>query len=108
VWGIDIEDDAVCYTQEFIVENDNLVNATIGGLSVVIAWDPLFESVGAWYNDSGRHVSRIDFFGVSDQGELRRVETLKAGLFWHVWVEFFRETDINRIDAFPDRSPPTC
>ena len=106
VWGIDIEDDAVCYTQEFIVENDNLVNATIGGRSVVIAWDPLFESVGAWYNDSGLRVSRIDFFGASDQGELQRVESLKAGLFWHVWVEFFRETDINRIDAFPDRSPP--
>ena len=106
VWGINIEEDAVCYTQEFIVENDNLVNATIGGRHVVIAWDPLFESVGAWYNDSGLRVNRVDFFGVSDQGGLQRVETLKAGLFWHVWVEFFRETDINRIDAFPDRSPP--
>ena len=97
VWGIDIGDDAVCYTQDFIVENDNLVNVTIGGRAVVLAWDPIYESVGAWYNHSGNPVSRIDFFGNSDQGHLARVETLKPGLFWHVWVEFFNETDINRV-----------
>jgi len=96
VWGINIEDDAVCYTQDFIVENGNLVNAMIGGRPVVIAWNPIHESLGAWYNDSGNPVTHIDFFGISDQGQLTRVETLKPGLFWHVWVEFFRDTDINR------------
>jgi hypothetical protein len=98
VWGIDIGNDAVCYTQDFIVENGNLVNAEIGGRSLVVAWDPVYESVGAWYNDSGVSVTRIDFFGVSDQGNLKRVETLKPGLFWHVWVEFFKNTDINRVN----------
>ncbi len=98
VWGINIEDDAVCYTQDFIVENGNLVNAMIGGRPVVVAWDPIHESLGAWYNDSGNPVTHIDFFGVSDQGQLTRVETLKPGLFWHVWVEFFRDTDINRTN----------
>jgi hypothetical protein len=43
-------------------------------------------------------VTRVDFYGVSDQGTLKRVETLKSGLFWHVWVEFFKDTDINRVD----------
>jgi hypothetical protein len=62
----------------------------------VLAWDPVYESVGAWYNDSGQSVSKIDFFGASDQGQLDRVETLKPGLFWHVWAEFFPDTDINR------------
>ena len=99
VWGINIGDDAVCFTQDFIVENGNLVNTVIAGRSVVIAWDPLHESLGAWYNDSGSRVTQIDFFGASDQGKLERVETLKPGLFWHVWVEFFRDTDINRIDS---------
>jgi hypothetical protein len=99
VWGVNIGDDAVCYTQDFIVENGNLVNAVIGGRSVIIAWDPIYESVGAWYNDSGLPVTRIDIFGVSDQGSLRRVETLKPGLFWHVWVEFFKDTDINRVSV---------
>ena len=98
VWGINIGDDSVCYTQDFIVENGNLLNAMIGGRQVVITWDPIYESVGAWYNDSGSPVTRTDFFGASDQGELRRVETLKPGLFWHVWVEFFKDTDINRVD----------
>ena len=97
VWGINIGDDAVCYTKDFIVENGNLVNAMIGDRAVVIAWDPVYESVGAWYNDSGSPVTETDFFGVSDQGVLQRVETLKPGLFWHVWVEFFKGTEINRI-----------
>jgi hypothetical protein len=99
VWGINIEDDAVCYTQDFIVENGNLVNAVIGGRPMVVAWDPIHESLGAWYNDSGNPVTRIDIFGVSDQGQLTRVEALKPGLFWHVWVEFFRETNINRVSV---------
>ena len=55
------------------------------------------SSVGAWYNDSGMPVTNIDFFGASDQGQLKRVETFKSGMFWHVWVEFFQHTDINRI-----------
>ena len=99
VWGIDIGGDAVCYTQDFIVDNDNLINIGIGGRSVVVAWDPVYESLGAWYNDSGTPIRQIDFFGTSDQGKLHRVETLKSGLFWHVWSEFYAHTDINRSVA---------
>jgi hypothetical protein len=98
VWGVDIGDDAVCFTQDFLVEQGNLINVGIGGRDIVFAWDPVFESLGAWYNDSGVSVTWIDFFGVSDQGNLKRVETLKPGLFWHVWVEFFRDSDINRVN----------
>lgn len=104
VWGINIGDDAVCYTKDFIVENGNLVNAMIGDRAVVIAWDSIYDSVGAWYNDSGSPVTDTDFFGISDQGVLQRVETLKPGLFWHVWVEFFRSTEINRINAIGEPS----
>jgi hypothetical protein len=97
VWGIDIGDDAVCYTDDFIGENKGLINATIGDRNIVVAYDPKYESVGAWYNDSGVPVTQIDFFGSSDQGQLKRVETLKSGMFWHVWVQFFQHTDINRL-----------
>lgn len=97
IWGISIGDDAVCFTQDFLVEQGNLINTEIGGRSVVVAWDPVYESVGAWYNDSGTPITRIDFFGKSDQGSLARVETLRPGMFWHVWVEFFQQTDINRL-----------
>ncbi len=37
VWGIDIGDDAVCYSQDFLVEQGNLVNTKIGGRSIVLA-----------------------------------------------------------------------
>jgi hypothetical protein len=97
IWGITIGDDAVCFTQDFLVEQGNLVNTEIGGRSIVVAWDPVYESVGAWYNDSVTPIKQIDFFGKSDQGSLTRVETLRPGMFWHVWVEFFQQTDINRL-----------
>ncbi|MDV7145665.1 DUF3179 domain-containing (seleno)protein [Tropicimonas sp. TH_r6] len=97
VWGVTVGRDVVCWTDDFVVENGNVVNATVGGRALVVAWDPKFESLGVWYNDSGVPVTRCDFWGNTDQGQLERVETLRAGLFWHVWVEFFPNTDINRV-----------
>jgi hypothetical protein len=97
IWGVNIGEDAVCYTQDFLLGAGNLINATVGGRDIVIARDPKFDSIGSWYNDSGNQITEIDFFGVSNQGTLRRVESLKPGMFWHVWAEFFSHTDINRI-----------
>jgi hypothetical protein len=107
VWGVNIGEDAVCYTDDIIAENDGLINATIGDRDIVAAYDPKYESVGVWYNDSGVPIKQIDFFGNSDQGQLKRVETLKSGMFWHVWVEFFQHTDINRISGPPDTETAT-
>ncbi len=46
--------------------------------------------------DSGtREPIQHIFFGNSDRGQLPRVESLKAGLFWYVWVEFPPHTDVN-------------
>ena len=98
VWGINIGNDAVCYTEDFLIDRDNLINVTIGSTAIVVARDPGYESIGAWYNTSGTPVQEISFFGASDQGQLARVETLKPGMFWHVWAEFFPHTDINRSD----------
>jgi hypothetical protein len=99
VWGITIGDEAACWTDDFIVDQDWLVNATVGGRDVVVQIDPKFESLGVWYNESGQPVTHCDFWGQSDQGQLTRVETLRPGLFWHVWAEFFPHTDVNRIGA---------
>ncbi|WP_419738514.1 DUF3179 domain-containing (seleno)protein [Ruegeria sp.] len=96
VWGITIGDDAVCWTDDFLAENKGLINATVGGRDVVVSYDPIYESVGVWYNDSGAPITHVDFFGNADCGQLTRVETLRSGMFWHVWVEFFPGTDINR------------
>ena len=99
VWGVDIGKDAVCWTDDFVVEQGNVLNAEVGGQQLVVAWDPHYESLGAWYNSTGAPVSEIDFFGNTPAGQLKRVDTLKPGLFWHVWVEFFPYTDINRVGA---------
>lgn len=97
VWGVNMGEDAVCWTDDFVVEQGNIVNSEVGGKKLVVAWSPRYESLGVWYNDSGKLVTEIDFFGNSSAGQLKRVEFLKPGLFWHVWAEFYPDSDVNRI-----------
>ncbi len=99
VWGINIGGDAVCFTDDFIALHDGPVNTVIGGRTIVLAYDRVYESIGAWYNDGDNPVTQIDFFGQSNNGPLKRVEFLKPGMFWHVWAEFYPNTDINRVAA---------
>ena len=96
VWGVSFGEDAVCWTDDYVVEQGNLVNAQVDGRALVVAWDPLHESLGVFYNEGGEPVTEIDFFGNTPTGRLDRVETLRPGMFWHVWAEFFPHTDINR------------
>jgi hypothetical protein len=104
VWGVNFGNDAVCWTDDFVVEQGNVVNAEVGGQPLVVAWDPRYESLGVWYNDTGKPVTEIDFFGNTPADQLKRVEALKPGLFWHVWAEFFPNTDINRTGMVGDQS----
>lgn len=67
-----------------------------GGRDLVVHYNPRYESLGVWYNDTGGPVQAIDFFGKSDRGQLTRVESLRSGMFWHVWAEFLPNKDINR------------
>lgn len=99
VWGVNIGSDATCWTDDFVVEHGNVVNATVGGRPLVVAWHPRYESLGVWYNDTDAPIIDIDFFGNTPSGQMKRVEALKSGLFWHVWAEFFPHTDINRING---------
>lgn len=98
VWGVSVGDDTVAYTEEFVRERGDLVQARIGGRDLVVAYDPDYESLGMYYNDTGKPVHKINFFGDSDQGLLPRVETMKAGAYWVVWANFFPHTDLNRAD----------
>lgn len=104
VWGVDVNGDAVCWTDDFVVEHNNVVNAVVGGRDVVVAWDPKYESLGVWWNDSGQPVTEIDFFGKSPAGQLKRVENVRPGMFWHVWAEYFPNTDINRMGSSAEKS----
>ena len=97
VWGFNVGKDSVAYTQDMIREHDDLINVQVGGRDIAVAYDPEFESVGVYYNDSGAPVSSINFWGESDRGKLPRVETVKAACYWFVWVNYFPETDLNRL-----------
>lgn len=99
VWGFNVGKDSVAYTEDMIREQGKLINVEVGGRGIVVAYDPEFESVGVYYNDSGNLVSRINFWGESDVGTLSRVETVKAATYWCVWVNYFPETDLNRMPA---------
>jgi hypothetical protein len=95
VWGFNVGRDSIAFTEEFIRDHGDLVNTTVGGKAIVAAYDPDYESLGVYYNDTGAAIERIDFWGESERGSLRRVETVKAGLYWCVWANYYPETRLN-------------
>jgi hypothetical protein len=97
IWGFNVGEDYTCYTEDFVKSQQAPINVKVGDRDIVASYDNKYESVGIWYNDSGNPIQHVDFLGESDQGRLSRVETVKAGSFWHVWANFFPDTDINRI-----------
>jgi len=96
VWGFNVGNDYTCYTEDFVKLQKAPINVNVGGRDIVAAYDGDYESLGIYYNDSGNIIKKVDFFGESDHGKLNRVETVKAGSFWHVWANFFPDTDFNR------------
>ena len=97
VYGINVGDDYVAYTKEFVQQQGGLLNIDIGGRALVIYHDKEFDALSAYYNDGGNPVRSVDLFGHSDQGDLARVETLKSGIFWFIWYDFHKSTDLNRV-----------
>ena len=98
VWGINIGEDAVCYSVPFVRSQGNLINTRVGDRDVIVHWDADYESLGVWYNDYEKNVAEMDFFGNSDLGVHTRVESVKAGLFYAMWFNFFPGTDVNRSE----------
>ena len=93
VYGMMIGGENVVYTLDFILENNGVVHATVGGQSIVIAYDEEFDSVGAFYTNTT--VSGVDVYGNSDAGKLNRVETFQSEVLWGVWQHFMFDTIIN-------------
>ena len=96
IYGANVGDDYVAYTEEFIHEHGDLMNVELGGQDVVVAYHKDLDSVGMYVNDSGGPVGRIEFGGNSDRGHLTRLPTMKAQAYWVVWQNFFPQTDVNR------------
>jgi len=98
VYGLNIGDDYVAYTKEFVIGSGNIVNTTIGRRPIVIAYDEQYDSLAAFYNDTGKPVPAVNVAGeFADGHTLDRVETLKSGIFWFIWANFFKDTDVNRV-----------
>jgi hypothetical protein len=97
VYGLNVGDDYVAYTKEFVRESGNIVNTTIGSRPIVIAYDEQYDSLAAFYNETGEPVQAVNVAGEFGDGQtLERVETLKSGIFWFIWANFFKDTDVNR------------
>lgn len=98
IYGLDVNNDYVAYTKEFIKTQGNIINTVIGGRDVVISYNEEYDSVGAFYNDSGTPIDSIDITGRNAVGQmLERVETLKNAAFWFIWANFYKTTDVNRV-----------
>jgi hypothetical protein len=97
IYGLNVGDDYVAYTKDFVIEQGGIVNTSIGGRNVVIAYDEQYDSVTAFYNDTGAPVGAVNVMGaLADGRTLSRVETLKSEAFWFIWANFFKNTDVNR------------
>jgi len=98
IYGLNIRDDYVAYTKEFIADQGNVINTRIGGRDVVIAYHEEYDSVGAFYNNTGKPIEQVGVHGRTLDGEqLARVETLKNEAFWFIWANFYKDADINRV-----------
>jgi len=97
IYGLNVDDDYVAYTKDFIIERGGVINTRIGGRAIVISYDEGFDSVGAFYNETGSAVERVDMHGRTARGQqLARVESLKNEAFWFIWANFYKDTDVNR------------
>lgn len=97
VFGLNVGDDYVAYTADFVREQGGVINVTIGHRDVVLAYDEQWDAIGAFYNDTGAPVTQVSIMGeTADEQRLERVETLKSDVFWFIWANFHQNTDVNR------------
>lgn len=97
VWGLNIGEDYVCYSKDFIAQQGGIINTRVGGQRIVINIDKDYDVVSVWHNPSNQDITKIDFFGRWAEGELARVATVKSGVFYGVWYNFFPHTEVNRL-----------
>lgn len=98
IYGLNVGSDYVAYTKEFVIDQGGVVNTTIGVRDVVIAYDEKYDSVVAFYNDTGAPIDAVNVMGkLADGRMLERVETMKSEAFWFIWANFFKNTDVNRV-----------
>ncbi|MCM8854790.1 MAG: DUF3179 domain-containing protein [Candidatus Thiodiazotropha sp.] len=98
IYALNVGDDYVVYTKEFLSQLEGPLNVEIGNRMVVIDYNTEFNAVTAFFNDTHNPVRQVDVFGRTASGlNLERVNTLKSNLFWFIFAEFYPHTDVNRV-----------
>ncbi len=98
VYALNVGDDFVAYTKEFLAQRGSPVNVAIGDRRVVVDYDADYDVVTAFFNPTDRAIHEVDIFGRTPDGAVfERVNTLKSNLFWFILVEFYPQTDVNRV-----------
>ena len=87
--------------KEFVEKGENGVrNFSLGGQPLVASWDANYHTLGIFKRPNEDIVNNnIDVYGKGENGEqFERLNTVKAGLFWFVWQNFFPQTDVNPME----------
>jgi len=95
VYGVVIGGDAVAYTKDFMRRNP-IVNMSIGGEDVVLAYYPEFDTVAGFSRKlNGRTVTttEIDVQGNSPAGKLERIP-VDSEVLWMIWSNFYPDTGL--------------
>ena len=103
VFGFNVGDDFACFTEEFVKSSKNgVVNFSLEGVPLVASYDPKYESLGIFKRKDDKPIhNTVNVYGETTIGrkkdtvKLDRLETVKNGLFWFVWQEFFPDTKVN-------------
>ena len=63
IYGLNVGDDYVAYTADFIRAQGGVINVQVGGRDVVLAYDEQWDAIGAFYNDTGAPVEAVSIMG---------------------------------------------
>ena len=96
VWGFNVGDEYVAITEDFVKSGKGgNRNMMVGDRPIVASWDDSSDSLGIFYRSSTKPMYQtVDVQGkVGGQDmPLGRVATVKNGLWWYVWQNFFPST----------------
>jgi hypothetical protein len=89
VWAITGDADALAISRDYFHRHP-VINETVGGEPVVIAYYPEYGTVGGFSRElEGEvlQVTEIDAYGNTPQGKLRRIDMFSE-VYWMVWAHF--------------------
>jgi hypothetical protein len=92
IWGLNLGGEQVAYARSFL-ESERLENSTIGGVHVLVAWFPEYETLGVFARPDEVEVREVDVHGNTPGGRLERLPQYPH-VFWMVWSHWYPGTDV--------------